>query len=202
MINKRIFLAAAVLILAACGGSDGDTSSATPAAAQQSAERAPNPGLRQLGGIDARLNGERRDWFVTGSKEGSVWRSQSDVNVFGNTRSISIFGHATADTWSSDKDALRIQATVREASPDLLISNVKISYYKGGFGTGIYSTTNDGEAEFEITNMVLKDGLTHIMGSFSGTLPYRKHSSRDAEPDNFVTVESGRFNVKLPPLVK
>jgi len=202
MINSRLFLAAAVLMLAACGGSDGDTSSATPAIAQQSAERAPNPGLRQLGGIDARLNGERRDWFVTGSKEGGVWRSQSDVNVFGNTRSISIFGHATADTSSNDKDALRIQATVREASPDLLISSIEITYLKGGMGAGSYSTANDGEVEVEITNMVLEDDLTHIMGTFSATLPYQKYSSRDAEPDNVVTIEGGRFNVKLPPLLK
>jgi len=206
-IRNYILSISAMLILPACGGgSDTEISSAASesqsTSEKQSNARAPSANLQQLGGINARLDGERRGWFVTGEKTGGVWRSQSDVNVFGNTRAISIFGHAAADTTLSATDALTISATVREVGPDLQISGIEITFLKGGFGAGSYSTANDGEAEVEITNIVTEDGLTHIVGTFSATLPYKKYSSREAEPDNIVTIEGGRFNVKLPPLVK
>jgi len=198
-IRNYMLSISAMLILSACGGGSDTPQSASE---KQSVERAPSSSLQQLGGINARLNGERRGWFVTGEKDGGVWRSQSDVNAFGNTRSISVFGHATADTTLSATDALTISATVREVGPDLQISGIEITFLKGGFGTGSYSTANDGEVELEVANMVVEDGLTHIIGTFSATLPYKKYSSREAEPDNVVTIEGGQFNVKIPPLVK
>jgi hypothetical protein len=81
-----------------------------------------------------------------------------------------------------------------------LVSDIEVTFLQGGFGAGSYSTANDGEAEVEVATMMVNDGLTHVTGTFSATLPYRKYSSRDADPENFVTIEGGRFNVKLPPL--
>jgi len=42
-----------------------------------------------------------------------------------------------------------------------------------------------------------------LVGTFGNSnADVEKHSSSDAEPDNVVTFEGGRFNIKLPSMVK
>lgn len=198
--NKYLLSIIGICLLSGCGADNeveaASTSLQAPAESQI-IDTTQDSNVHSIGGINAHLNGESFGWHVTGEKIGDVWHSQSDVTGAGQ---INIFGHVDWNTRSNDKDALVIGATVRESGAGYEVSNIEISFHKGGFGAGSYSTANDGNAAIEIVNMFNKDGLTRVIGSFSATLPYKKYASRDAELDNVVTIKRGRFNVRLPPL--
>jgi hypothetical protein len=145
--------------------------------------------------IVAQLNGEPQKWRVYGS--------QSDWRAFHSYVSIgfaSIYSFADASDELQRSDVLSVGFTLAESSDGFYARELDIAVTKQSAGLGSFSSENDGTADIAIHSAIHEGDSMHIVGSFSGRLPFRLHSSRDTDLSNVLVIENGQFDVVLAPL--
>lgn len=197
MVQEKVrngVMIAAIILLTACGG-ERNAESTTPAAAAS---------VENLGQISAMINGETRTWYVTATKAGEVWRSQSDWSALGGAQvgSVNIFGLVDVTRSVGSNGALTIGFTLAKTEVGHQASSAEISLHPENPGLGNHSSSNDGAAEIMVTNAVQSGDMLRLKGTFTATLPFRKFSSRDADMADVIKVENGKFDVAIPPLQK
>jgi len=175
-----------MILLVACGESD--RSDGIPPG-----ETVVEEGRASL--ITTSINDRKESW--------QVWDSQSDWNGYGGYQTLgtaSIYSRAVASDQLQRGDVLSIGFTLTETADGLGADLIDISVKKRSAGSGSFGSENDGTARISIQSAT-KDGESmHIIGDFSGTLPFQNYGSRDADLSNVLEIEGGHFDVVLAPL--
>lgn len=193
------------VFLTACEGrSDGETSSTVPAALGV-IERSSGDGERTsktdtvevIGKITTTITGPNlglsngpTTWYITTKyySASDITQSPSGVSMVPDNTGFTLFGYSTPDDVTRDRG----RALVIHASKRGRMSNYEADITLG-FGRPLkemYYAPNS-RASVETTKFVAKDGVAHIIGSFSGEL------RQDKEFGGIISI-NGQFEVKLP----
>lgn len=149
-----------------------------------------------LGEITATLNGQQRTWYVTREYKAGRWISESDQSFRGEG-TVFFSGHMSKDTTMDPVDMLIFNAHIRstDAGPD--VQNAKITFAGSEIWQGRYGSEYGGEAALQFDTINHENNTTKLVGTFSGTLPFKSNASSDGDRSNVVVLENGRFDVSL-----
>lgn len=145
--------------------------------------------------ITASINDRQESWHV--------WDGQSDWNGYGGYQtlgSVNIYSRAVASDQLQRGDVLSIGFTLTATADGLGADSIDISVQKRSAGSGSFGSENDGTARISIQSATEQGESMHIVGHFSGTLPFQNHGSRDADLSNVLEIEDGHFDVVLAPI--
>ena len=188
---RRLSFVVFATLVVACGSEAGSVDNiGKPAVSTGSSS------VEVLGEISAELNGESRTWYVTREYKYGRWTSESDQN-FRGTGTVFITGHVGADSASNPVDLLVITASVNDSGDGPITQTAKIMFAGQELWKGRYGSEYGGEAVVTFDTIRNSGGETRLTGTFSGKLPYKDSSSAEPDVNNFVTLESGEFNVNL-----
>jgi len=141
------------------------------------------------------MNGAEQNWRFNSS--------QSDWNAFRSGQTIgtaNLYSFAVANEDFERSDVLSIGFALMNTPDGYGVDNAEVSIRMSSAGNGSFSSTNDGLAKISIESVTEKGELMHIVGSFSGRLPFRLHSSRESDSPNVLVIDDGQFDVLLEPL--
>jgi len=175
-----------MILLVACGGSDRSDGVSR-------GETVVEEGRASL--ITTSINDRKESWHVRDS--------QSDWNGYGGYQTLgiaNIYSSAVASDQLQRGDVLSIGFTLTETADGLGAVLIDISVKKRSAGSGSFGSENDGTARISIQSATEQGESMHIVGRFSGTLPFQNYGSRDTDLSNVLEIEGGHFDVVLAPL--
>jgi len=186
-------VAAVMLLLGACGDES------------KNADEVSAVDVESVGQITGTMNGDRHVWHITATKEGQVWRSQSDWSPLQSgaiIATVNMFGMSDPSRTMGSNGALVLGFSLATEGGSYSAINSEINLYPKKAGLGNYSSSNDGDVTIVVAQATQSGDLMRLKGNWNGRLPFKKFSSRDADMSDVVTIENGSFDVALPPLQK
>lgn len=157
---RRLAIAAPVLFAAAA-----------PAAAQE-----------VLGTIAGTLGGEAREWYVTASDEGS----QSDWSGSDTWATVSLMGHAAADTTFRTREALSIGFTLTERAG---ATDPEVSYFVEGISKAYVGNPDETGLTITVDDYAFAEGVLTLSGTVTGTLAYSEDFGRSLDQGDTVEID-------------
>lgn len=143
------------------------------------------------GRIEGRVDGVRREWFVT--RDGDESRSEwSGVPGF---QRVTIFGNAGADQVAQMRDALILDFDLFGDAASASATGVEIRLLVTGFSTAYMARPGDG-ARVAINALVIEGDRMKLRGTFSGRLGFSDSFGARVDASNTRFVD-GQFEVVL-----
>jgi len=145
--------------------------------------------------ISTSLNGVEQLWRINNGQ--SDWKAFRSGQTIGTAN---LYSFAVANEKFERSDVLSIGFALTNTPDGYGVDNAEVSIMMRSAGSGSFSSANDGSAQISIESATEEGGSMRIVGNFSGRLPFRLHSSRDAESSNVLVIDNGQFDVSLEPL--
>jgi len=199
------------LLIVGCGessnsgnGSGGETNHGSSAQAdgRHSADADANPADANPaaaeaadGTITATLNGQTKTWYILSRELGGAVRSHSEWQEVGPTRMITLWGHASPDSMSTDQSFSLSFHVVGEGEART-INDAELTYLTGKL-SDMHTSPEGSKVPIEITGLEVDGEKLTIAGTFSGWITQRAPGELKPSEGSQIMVSDGVFEATL-----